>query len=100
MSDLPTIESLDEAVKAIWPSRKWSEASLCVGFPTMKPAFIAHAHTLDLLHGRKPVDPIEVAIKAASKEAYRLCTSGYHEGFERICRKHFAGLTFPKGDAA
>jgi len=58
-----------------------------------------HARCLILLgEVQEPADPISDAIKAASADAIDLVCRDYHTNFETLCRKHFAGLTFPKGD--
>jgi len=44
----------------------------------------------------EPVDQIEAAIEAAANDAIQLATTGYRRDFALICRKHFAGLTFPE----
>lgn len=56
---LPTTESLDEAVSTLafdfWPN--WAAFSHASRSNVLCQSVIAHARTLDKLHGRTPIDP-------------------------------------------
>ncbi len=101
---LPTSVSLDEAAKAAGRLNWQYDCGGELLTTAARNSIVAHARTLDLLHGRKPLDPIEAAIQGAWDE----WKASYYDGqmglkqtdFNAACRKHFAGLTFPKGDAA
>jgi len=94
MEPMPTTESLDEAVKAVWPHHAWKTAPSCAGFEWLESCFIAHARTLDKLHNREPVNPIEAAIMGMWSEPSD--TFADEADFKAACRKHFSGLTFPE----
>lgn len=103
--NVATIESLDEAVRLTWNGvhgghTTWAQYKKANSHDTspMQTLLVNHAIALDRINDRKPVDPIEAALDAVFQD-WRIegpDKPRWAATFKALCRKHFAGLTFPE----